>query len=154
MDDTVSAAQAAKMLGYRSRGTVYARIKAGDLDSELDSRGRRRVTVESIRDYLANPPAGSWSREKAAAPEGDAPDVSLLLIENARLRETVTRLQMAREKESAARNAQAAANRHLRKALRKETEATALTAEASAELDDLLVQFLIPDTPEDATRGG
>lgn len=137
----VSVARAASMLGY-SRTTVYARIRAGNLATTTDKNGRLRVTVDSISSYLRDPPAGSWSRTSTAHDES-----SSIRSENARLHEVVARLRIARELDAEARRAQEAANRLLRKALKKQAAATALAHATNQELDDLLTQFLVPDAP-------
>lgn len=137
----VSVAQAAAILRY-SRTTIYARIESGDLEAVTDGRGRQRVTLASIRSYEHNPPPGSWARERHR--EHEAGDLRLEVL---RLREVVTRLRLARERDVEARRAQEASNRHLRKALKLQAEATAHAHEAGQELDELLTQFLVPDTP-------
>lgn len=152
----VSVKRAAMMLGYSSRSTIYSRIESGDLTAGTDSQGRTTVTVASIEKYLANPPAGSWSRPDAEvaspAPASAEPDEELSSVraENVRLRETVSRLQMVREKEAEARAAEAAANRHLRRALKKRGQALELSAAALAEMDELITLFTTPHTVEGA----
>ena len=141
----VSVTRAAALLGY-SRGTIYLRLASGDLQRAEDVRGRTGVTLESIRDYLNDPPPGSWSRPPAIQPDV----VAALRSENARLHEVVIRLRMAREKDAAARLAEAKANRHLRRALKFQSQATALSNEAGAQMDELLTQFLTPDSPAGA----
>jgi hypothetical protein len=136
----MSVSAAATALGY-SRSTIHDRLNSGDLDRGVDGRGRKGVTAESVERYRAHPPPRS---RKRPPPDGEV--MAELQRENRRLRETISRLQMVREKEAAARRAETEANRHLRKALRKQAQATALTAEAGTELDELLIQYLTPDT--------
>lgn len=149
----VSITHAARLLGY-SRTTVYARLDRGDLEEALDAQGRRGVSMASIDAYLSHPPPGSWRRTRlvdASITDGRAAvEVSRLSAENARLREVVTRLQMVREREAKAHAEEAEANRLLVRALRKRGKAHASTKAAVAELDELLTQFLTPDTIQGA----
>jgi len=149
-----------------STATVYARIKTGDLHARNDPRGRLLVTKDSIQSYLDCPPAGSWARRAATAdgsttgsatgassmwpgaPTTSVEDLSRLRQENLLLRESVSRLQMAREKDAAARQAAASATKHLIKALHKQQVAQSLTSEANVQLDELVTQLLTPGTIE------
>lgn len=88
--------------------TIYLRLASGDLQRGEDAQGRRGISLESIRDYLDDPPPGSWARP----PEMQPDVVATLRSENARPHEMVTRLRMAREKDVAAQLAEAQANRH------------------------------------------
>ncbi|MFC7495570.1 MULTISPECIES: hypothetical protein [unclassified Nocardioides] len=154
-EPSVSVRRAADLLGYASRSTVYARIARGDLDARLDGFGHATVTLASIERYRAAPPAGSWLRpvlhedepsgEPASSSFSSASQLDSLHAENMRLREAVSRLQMVREKESAARVAEAKANRHLRRALKERGKAAELSSSALADMDELLTLFLTPD---------
>lgn len=150
----VSVAEAARRLG-RGRSTVYARLNRGDLVETRDAVGRRLVTTASIRDYLANPPPGSWvsqGQERVAADRAghEAQDSSALHAENVTLREAVTRLRLARDKESDALRASLVANRYLIKALKHQARATTLAMNATSEMDEVVTQFLIPGTVDRA----
>lgn len=58
---TVSATEAAEMLGV-SKGRVSVLVKEGKLDTVLID-GRARVTIASINDRIANPPAAHRPKE-------------------------------------------------------------------------------------------
>lgn len=165
---SVSVRRATALLGYASRSTVYERIRRGDLDAVSDAQGRTTVTKASIERYLGAPPPGSWSQSRQHPRPPEDPDrarghvenptrtqeigaeLTALRVENVRLREVVTRLQIVREKEAAARAAEGEVSEHLSRALERRGHAKELTASALSEMDELLTLLITPDTAQDA----
>lgn len=131
--------EAAVLLGY-SRSSVYARLKEGSLTRSTDDAGRSGVDPDSVQTFLASPPPRARPRgpkdDRGNGDRSKSPDH----------RETVTRLQMVREAEARSREAERQAAKHLRKALKWQQQATAHQAEVSHQMDELLIQFMTPDS--------
>jgi hypothetical protein len=69
--ELMSGAMAAQRLGVSTQ-RVSQMVQEGVLERALDKKGRLKITAESVRRRLANPPRNPWARNPASVGTADS----------------------------------------------------------------------------------